>query len=63
MARMSGFGDERDKGKGRHNAFISFFFFKLKIQEMVSSLGPGRAKRLNRIQGSVEKSKQGRDYT
>lgn len=34
MARMSGFGDERDKGKGRHNAFISFFFFKLKIQEM-----------------------------
>lgn len=34
MARMSGFGDERDKGKGRPNAFISFFFLKLKIQEM-----------------------------
>ena len=62
MVRMSGFGDERDKGKGRPNAFISFFF-KVENTGNVSSLGPGRAKRLNRIQGSVEKSKQGRDYT
>ena len=34
MARMSGFGDERDKGKGRPSAFISFFKKSLKIQEM-----------------------------
>lgn len=42
---------------------LFLFFFKVENTGNVSSLGPGRAKRLNRIQGSVEKSKQGRDYT
>ena len=37
---------------------------KVKNTGNVSSLRPGRAEtQLNRVQASVEKSKQGRDYT
>jgi len=53
------------KGTKEKEDLMPLFVFLKKFENTgnLSSLGPGRAKRLNCIQGSVEKSKQGRDYT